>query len=69
MIELFNDENFYREHLVPYMITHDDDCAFHFSVSDIHWFNDFESDVEWEEGEEFNGHTLAFELEKNNQWY
>lgn len=58
MIKLFDDENFYREHLVPYMISHED-CGFHFYISDFHWFNDFESDVEWEEGEKFDGNKLV----------
>lgn len=56
--DLYNDENYCREHLVPYMITHDD-CGFHFYISDFHWFNDFESDVEWEEGEKFDGNKLV----------
>ena len=64
--DLYNDENYCREHLVPesYELSEEYGDEFNFSISDIHWFNDFESSEEWEEGEKFDGDKLAFELEK-----
>lgn len=64
--DLYNDENYCREHLVPesYELSEEHEDEYNFSIWQIHWYNDFESSVEWEEGEKFNGHTLAFELEK-----
>ena len=66
MIELFNDENYCREHLVPetYELSEEYGDEFNFSISDIHWFNDYESGEEWEEDEEFDGDKLAIALEK-----
>ena len=66
MIELFNDENYSMDHLVPesYELSEDGD-EFNFSISDIHWFNDYESGEEWVEGEDkFDGDKLAEALEK-----
>ena len=64
--DLYNDENYYREHLVPetYELSEEYGDEFNFSISDIHWFNDFESSEEWEEDEEFDGDKLAIALEK-----
>ena len=64
--DLYNDENYCREHLVPesYELSEEHEDEYNFSIWQIHWYNDFESSVEWEEGEKFNGHTLAFELGK-----
>ena len=64
--DLYNDENYCREHLVPesYELSEEYGDEFNFSISDIHWFNDYESGEEWEEGEKFDGDKLAFELEK-----
>lgn len=64
--DLYNDENYCREHLVPesYELSEEYGDEFNFSISDIHWFNDFESSEEWEEDEEFDGDKLAEALEK-----
>ena len=64
--DLYNDENYCREHLVPesYELSEEYGDEFNFSISDIHWFNAYESGEEWEEGEKFDGDKLAFELEK-----
>ena len=63
--DLYNDENYCREHLVPesYELSEDGD-EFNFSISSIFWYNNFESSVEWEEGEKFDGDKLAEALEK-----
>lgn len=63
--DLYNDENYCREHLVPesYELSEDGD-EFNFSISSIFWFNNFESSEEWEEDEEFDGDKLAEALEK-----
>ena len=64
--DLYNDENYCREHLVPesYELSEDGD-EFNFSISSIFWYNNFESDVEWVEGEDkFDGDKLAEALEK-----
>ena len=64
--DLYNDENYCREHLVPesYELSEDGD-EFNFSIWQIHWYNDFESSVEWVEGEDkFDGDKLAEALEK-----
>lgn len=64
--DLYNDENYCREHLVPksYELSEEYGDEFNFSISDIHWFNNFESDVYWEEDEKFDGDKLAEALEK-----
>lgn len=59
MNELLNDEEYCREHLVPesFKIT-PSEAEFRFDMSDIHWFNDFESSVEWEKGDDFDSDKL-----------
>ena len=63
--DLYNDENYCREHLVPesYELSEDGD-EFNFSISSIFWYNNFERDVSWVEGEDrFNGDKLDEGLE------
>lgn len=64
MNELLNDEEYCREHLVPesFKIT-PAKAEFSFDMSDIHWFNDFESSVEWEKGDDFDSDKLEKALE------
>lgn len=59
MVGLLNDEDYCREHLVPesFKIT-PAKAEFSFDMSDIRWFNDFESDVEWEKGDDFDSDKL-----------
>lgn len=60
MIELLNDKDYCREeHLFPesFKIT-PSEAKFIFDMSDIRWFNDFESGVEWEQGDEFDSDEL-----------
>ena len=47
-----------------YELSEDGD-EYNFSISSIFWYNNFESDVEWVEGEDkFDGDKLAEALEK-----
>lgn len=59
MVELLNDEDYCREHLVPKSFdVRPYKAEFSFDMSDIRWFNDFESDVEWEKGDDFDSDEL-----------
>lgn len=59
MNELLNDEDYCREHLVPESFEiSESKLEFSFDMSDIHWFNDFESSVEWEKGDDFDSDKL-----------
>lgn len=52
-------EGYCREHLVPKSFdVRPHKAEFSFDMSDIRWFNDFESDVEWEKGDDFDSDEL-----------
>lgn len=61
MIELLNDEDYCREHLVPesFKIT-PSEARFSFDMSDIRDY--FESDTEWEQGDDFDSDELQYAL-------
>ena len=64
MNELLNDEYYVREHLLPKSFEiSESKLEFSFDMSDIHWFNDFESSVEWEKGDDFDSDKLEKALE------
>ena len=57
MIELLNDEDYCREHLVPESFKFTpSEAKFIFDMSDIR--NYFESDTGWEQGDEFDSDEL-----------
>lgn len=64
MNELLNDKDYCREHLLPesFKIT-PSKAKFSFGMPDIRWFNDFESGVEWEKGDDFDSDKLQDALE------
>lgn len=64
MNELLDDEYYVREHLLPKSFEiSESKLEFSFDMSDIHWFNDFESSVEWEKGDDFDSDKLEKALE------
>lgn len=61
-VELFNDKDYAREHLVPKDYEQSDECrSYLFLLSDLCWFNNFETDsdrYEWTDKDEFDSKKM-----------
>lgn len=57
-VELFNDKDYAREHLVPKDYEQSDECrSYLFELWQLYWFNNFETDsddIEWTDEDEFD---------------